>query len=208
MNEELFDEILKKAAREDLYHRILKESLDGGTPVVLYANPRDLEAWTFGYVQRVGDHTVSLQQLDADGEFEGTVSLRIGDIVVIMQDTRFERRARLLQEHLGTVIDANAEAEDLDEREVFLEELRSAKASGDVVNCRVSSDRDSQEVVGFVAEVTGDFAQIRMLTPDGEPNGLATLRLEDISRISRNEKYLNHLQILYERRKELYFDGY
>ncbi len=205
MSEELLREILRNANRGDLYLQILREAREKNTLVQIHANPHDLEQPVIGYVRSIGDETCIVQELDWEGLPDGLTTITIRQIRQIQQNTRHLCRIAWLQQHHPHPFDP-MEIEDLteDPEDCLVSELELARDSGQLVNCRIASENDFVQVLGFVRDIVDGYVQIHLLTIWGEPDGVATVRLQDIVSIYRNDRQQNAAYTLYENRHEVY----
>ena len=203
MSEDLLREILGNANRNDTFRQLLIRAQEARALVQVYANPHNLDEFVIGYVRSVGPDTCTMEELRFNGEADGNNTFFMRDIVQIASDTRLLRRIELLQERAGeeVVRDDDLDAEVADCIQV---ELERAMARRDMVNCKITSPRDFRHVSGFVRAVLEGYVQIELITMEGDPDGVATIRVSDIASVYRNEKRQQAAMLFHSERDRLY----
>jgi hypothetical protein len=203
MSEDLLREILGNANRNDTFRQLLIRAQEARALVQVYANPHNLDEFVVGYVRSVGPDTCTMEELRFNGEHDGNNTFFMRDIVQIASDTRLLRRIELLQERAGeeAVRDDDLDAEVADCIQV---ELERAMARRDMVNCKIISHRDFRHVSGFVRAVLEGYVQIELITMEGDPDGVATIRVSDIASVYRNEKRQQAAMLFHSERDRLY----
>ncbi len=205
VSEELLREILRNANRGDLFMKILQEAREKGTLLQIHANPHDLEQPVIGLVRSLGDETCIVQELDWEGLPDGLTTVSIRQIRQIMQNTRHLCRiAWLQQQQLPTQVVLEEEEFAEDPLDCMISELETARDTGQLVNCRIASESDFIQALGFVHDIVDEYVQLNLLTIWGEPDGVATVRLQDIVGIYRNDRQQSVAYRLYQHRKDLY----
>lgn len=204
MSDDLLREILREANKGDLFRKILTQARVSKTLVQIYANPQNLEQSHVGFVRSLGEETVLLQELTCEGEPDGTTAFGIRQILEIAQNTRKLRRVQLLHER-GLHLIGGGDAGISEESEDCVEdELQRALEAEEIVSLRVTTDHDYSQVGGFVRYVGDGYVQVELITTVGEPDGLATLRITDVSCVMRNDRQHRAAMQYYKHREELY----
>ena len=203
MSEDLLREILGNANKNDTFRQLLVRAQDVGALVQVYANPHNLDECTIGYVRSVGPDTCTMEELRFTGEPDGNNTFLMRDVIEIATDTRLLRRIELLQERAGEEAvgddDLDAEASDC-----ILVELERAMTRRDMVNCKIATPRDFRHVSGFVRAIVDGYVQIELITMEGDPDGVATIRVSDITSVYRNEKRQLAAMLFHSERDRLY----
>lgn len=203
MSEDLLREILGNANKNDTFRQLLVRAQDARVLVQVYANPHNLDECTIGYVRTVGPDTCTMEEIRYSGEPDGNTTFFMRDIVQIASDTRLLRRIELLQERSETL--TTDTDDDLPEAsDCILSELQRAAGSQEMVNCKVATPRDFRHVSGFVRSIINGYVEIEMITMEGDPDGLATIRVSDITSVYRNEKRQLAAMLFHSERDRLY----
>jgi len=203
MSEDLLREILGNANRNDTFRQLLVRAQDAHALVQVYANPFNLDESTIGYVRTVGPDTCTMEEIRYTGEPDGNNTFLMRDIVQIATDTRMLRRIELLQER-PEALALDDEDEIPEVPDCILSELEQACARREMVNCKVTTPRDFRHVSGFVRAILNGYAEIEMITMEGDPDGLATIRVSDIASVYRNEKRQQAAMLFHSERDRLY----
>jgi len=202
MSEDLLREILGKANKNDTFRQLLIQAQERGVLIQVFANPHNLDEFIIGYVRSVGPDTCTIEEIRYSGEEDGNNSFLIRDVVEIAEDTRLLRRVALLREYADSI--EEPEALDAEVADCFTSELERAQAQGEMVNCKISSLRDFRHVSGFVRDLSGGYVRIALITMEGDPDGIATIRISDIVSVYRNEKRQQAAMLFHSERDRLY----
>lgn len=202
MSEDLLREILGNANRNDTFRQLLVQARDNRTLLQVFANPHNLDESIIGYVRSIGPDTCTMEEIRHTGEEDGNNSFLIRDVIQIAEDTRLLRRIEILRE-CGHGIE---ESEPLlaDVSDCFVTELERAQALHEMVNCKIATVRDFRHVAGFVRNIRDGYVQIALITMEGDPDGLATIRINDIVSVYRNEKRQQAAMLFHSERDRLY----
>ena len=213
MDDEILSEILRKANRDNLFQLIIERARDQGSMLQVYANGHDMETAYEGFVLETGDDAFLLQEIDDEGELDGTVTMAYRAVLELREGSRLLCRMQALH---GTNQDGDFESgEEGDEysgADLIRGRLESAHTNRRLINVRLVSNTDFRHVAGFVRTITSAFVQFDVLTESGNPDGIATVRLEDVIAIYEDDWQIRRALKLYERRMGLYdnaeFDTY
>jgi hypothetical protein len=203
MSEELLNEILRNANRNNLFRSIVEKARDRGTMLEIHADRRDLDSGRIGFVLEVGEDGFTFQELDDEGDIDGVVTLSFRSLVELRERSREICRIQALHR-------AEEEAETSDEdvevsaADMIRGRLEAAQLSNTMIEVRIETDADCRHVRGFVTNVTGEFVQLNVVTYNGDPNGVATLRLQDVSTLFEDDWEIRRARRLYEMRDGLY----
>lgn len=202
MSEDLLREILGNANKNDTFRQLLIQARETGSLVQVYANPHNLDEYVVGYVRSVGPDTCTIEEIRFSGEDDGKNSFLLRDVIEIAEDTRMLRRVALLRERASVI----EEPEELDAEvsDCFLTELERAQARHEMVNCKIATTRDFRHVTGFVQSIKDGYVRIALITMEGDPDGLATIRINDIVSVYRNEKRQQAAMLFHSERDRLY----
>lgn len=202
MSEDLLREILGNANKNDTFRLLLIQARDRQSLIQVYANPHNLDEFVIGYVRTVGPDTCTMEEIRFNGEDDGNNSFLIRDVVQIAEDTRLLRRVALLRECAHLLGDPDGlEPETSD---CFITELERAQARHEMVNCKIATHRDFRHVTGFVDQLKDGYVRIAIVTMEGDPDGLATIRVNDIVSVYRNEKRQQAAMLFHSERDRLY----
>ncbi|MBI1320609.1 MAG: hypothetical protein GC168_16925 [Candidatus Hydrogenedens sp.] len=215
MSDEILSEILRNANRDNLFRQIIVRARSKGTLVQVFANAHDMESAYEGYVLDLGDDAFQLQEVDEEGQFDGIITMSFREVTEIREHSRLLCRLQVLREADADVddeIEPGDEGEEYTGGDLILGRLQMAVAHETLINVRVSSSTDYRFVAGYVRSIDRDFVQFNALTESGNPDGVATVRLRDISAVFEDDWQIRRALKLYERRRDLYgpaeFDAY
>jgi len=207
MSDDLLREILREANRDDLFRKVLLQARTARQLVQVFANPQNLEQSHVGFVRSLGDDTLLLQELTWEGEPDGTTAFNMREIFQVSQNTRKLRRVQLLNaEGLHPSPDEETDIEE-ECNDCIETELTRAQELEQLVSLRVSTEHDYNQVGGFVRFVGEGYVQLEMITTAGEPDGMATLRVKDISCVMRDDRQHRAAMQYYRFREQLYGHG-
>lgn len=204
MSEDLLREILGNANKNDTFRQLLIRAQDANALVQVYANPFNLDECTIGYVHSVGPDTCTMEELRFSGEPDGNNTFLMRDIIEIATDTRLLRRIELLREHAEQEMEPAEEDLEAEVSDCILVELERAFARHEMVNCKIATHRDFRHVSGFVRAILDGYVQIALITMEGDPDGVATIRVSDITSVYRNEKRQQAAMLFHSERDRLY----
>lgn len=202
MSEDLLREILGNANKNDTFRQLLVQARDRHTLIQVFANSHNLDEYVVGFVRSIGPDTCTMEEIRYSGEEDGNNSFLIRDVIQIAENTRLLRRIEILRER-GQVLE-ESEALQSDVSDCFVTELERARALHDMVNCKIATFRDFRHVAGFVRHVRDGYVQIALITMEGDPDGLATIRINDIVSVYRNEKRQQAAMLFHSERDRLY----
>lgn len=202
MSEDLLREILGNANKNDTFRQLLIQAQATQTLLQVFANPHNLDEYVVGCVRSVGPDTCTMEEIRYTGEGDGNNSFLIRDVVQIAEDTRLLRRIEILRER-AHLMDESEEFES-EVSDCFLTELERAQALHEMVNCKIATTRDFRHASGFVHGIKDGYVQIALITMEGDPDGLATIRLNDIVSVYRNEKRQQAAMLFHSERDRLY----
>lgn len=205
MSEELLNEILRNANRNNLFRDIVEKARDRGTLLEVHADRRDLDAGRIGFVLEVGDDGFSFQELDEEGEMDGVVTIGFRSVVELREESREICRIKALNDNPeeGTASDDDQSYASAD---MIRNRLEAAQATGALIEVRIETDNDYRHIRGFIVGVSSEFVQMQTVTYNGDPNGRATMRLREISTLFEDDWEIRRARRLYRLRDGLY-DG-
>jgi hypothetical protein len=202
MSEDLLREILGNANRNDTFRQLLIQARDVQSLIQVYANPHNLDEYVIGYVRSVGPDTCTMEEVRFTGEDDGKNSFLLRDVIQIAEDTRLLRRVALLRERADVI--EEPEAMDTEVADCFVTELERAQARHEMVNCKIATLRDFRHVSGFVNRIKDGYVRIALITMEGDADGIATIRINDIVSVYRNEKRQQAAMLFLSERDRLY----
>jgi len=202
MSEDLLREILGNANKHDTFRQLLVQARDQHTLIQVFANPHNLDEYVLGFVRSIGPDTCTMEEIRHTGEEDGNNSFLIRDVIQIAEDTRLLRRIEILRERGHVLEDSEPLLSDVSD--CFITELERAQALQEMVNCKIATLRDFRHVAGFVRNIHDGYVQIALITMEGDPDGLATIRINDIVSVYRNEKRQQAAMLFHSERDRLY----
>ncbi len=206
MSEDLLREILGNANKNDTFRQLLVRAQDANALVQVFSNPHNLDESVIGYVRSVGPDTCTMEEMRFTGEVDGNNTFFMRDVIEIATDTRLLRRIELLQERSEGVEMDDDDDDGLSPEvpDCITAELEHAQARREMVNCKIATPRDFRHVSGFVRAVLNGYAEIELITMEGDPDGIATIRVSDITSVYRNEKRQLAAMLFHSERDRLY----
>ncbi len=206
MSEDLLREILGNANKNDTFRLLLVRAQEARALVQVYANPHNLDEFIVGYVRSVGADTCTMEELRYTGEHDGNNTFLMRDVVEIATDTRLLRRIELLQEHVEVEAEGEEDEESFEPEvsDCISIELERALGRNEIVNCKITTPRDFRHVSGFVRSLLNGYVQIELITMEGDLDGMATIRVGDISSVYRNEKRQQAAMLFHSEQDRLY----
>ena len=204
MSEDLLNEILRNANRNNLFRTLVEKARDRGTLIELHADRRDLESGRIGFVLEVGDENFSFQELDDEGQIDGVVTISFRSILELRERSREVCRIQALHATQDQEDETSDEDIEYSSADLIRGRLEAAFAAGLMIEIRIETDSDYRHVRGFVSNLSRDFVQLNVVTYNGDPNGVATLRIQDISTLFEDDWEIRRARRLYEMRDGLY----
>lgn len=158
--------------------------------IEIYKDIDDMDTFIVAKVLKVTDNHAIIVKVSATGMYDGFHLIEIEDIYQINTGSKYIRNIDKLyaakkQKH----IEFDEENENL-----MLSILKFAKKNNFAVSVELFKDGDVQ---GFIKDSSEDILIISTLTNDGEPDGEATVKLEDVTSISCDHEDAVCLKILY-----------
>ena len=175
------------------YLEMLKMAMERGEPVEVYSDPEDTDRFAAGYVMAMDEYSVIQRHIHPDGREDGCSWRPVEKIYRVNSDTRYLKCLKMLME----AEDRPVFAPEGDE-ELGVQLLLFAMEYGMVVRIELH-DSDSWDVMGFVRGVE-DGVTVAMLNVEGEEDGVAAVRPEDITEISCGDEYEMKIGRLYRLR--------
>ncbi len=203
MSEELLNEILRNANRNNLFRSIVERARDRGVLLEVHADRRDLDSGRIGFVLEVGEDGFTFQELDDEGDIDGVVTISFRSIVELRERSREICRIQALHQ-VQEEEAASDEDVEVSTADLIRGRLEAAQLNSTMIEVRIETDADCRHIRGFVTNVTSEFVQLNVVTYNGDPNGVATLRLQDVSTLFEDDWEIRRARRLYEMRDGLY----
>ncbi len=137
---------------------------------VYVASESEGSKFEVGFVSAISEHDLTLACLNARGELDGSLVIRIEDIDVVELDDPYTRKVQLLHEYVGSVYKA---AETFTPGESFEGQLKRAIDEHLVVT---AEDDRGHRFTGFVCEHGEEFFVLELLNAYGAPDGRAIVQ--------------------------------
>jgi len=158
--------------------------------IEIYKDIEDMDTFIVAKVLKVTDNHAIIVKVSATGMYDGFHLIEIEDIYQINTGSKYIRNIEKLyvaknQKH----IEFDEENENL-----MLSILKFAKKNNFAVSVELFKDGDVQ---GFIKDISEDILIISTLTNDGELDGEAIVKLEDVTSISCDHEDAVCLKILY-----------
>lgn len=176
---------------------VLQQAQHAGNVVSIYHLDGDTSKFEVGFVEAVNGEDLTLRCLNARGEDDGHIVLRLDDVDVVEVDDAYSRKVQLLHEYQGSVFAKSDGVERGDSYESLLEmALRNRWVM-------TAEDHRGHKFVGFVSEIGDDFFELELLTTYGEPDGKAAIQKASVVRIEVNRRDEQTRAFLYRYHYEL-----
>lgn len=156
---------------------MLKTAMQSGELVEVYSDPEDTDRFSAGYVVALDGDSVIQRHIHPSGCADGYSWRSVEKIYRVNSQTRYLECLKMLMEPETEPMFVPTGDEALS-----AQFLRYAMEHEMVVQIELH-DSDSWDLMGLVSEV-GEGVTIAMLNVEGEEDGIAAVRLEDITEIS------------------------
>lgn len=174
---------------------MLKTAMGTGEPVEVYNDPEDTDRFSAGYVVAMDDNSIIQYHIHPNGGADGYSWRATEKIYRVNSGTRYLECLKMLLESENLPVFAPE-----GEEELSAQLLRFAMEHELVVQIQLY-DSDSWNLMGFVREV-GEGVTVSMLNVEGEADGIAAVRLEDITEISCGDDYETKIGRLFRLRSK------
>jgi hypothetical protein len=184
--------------RKDLFRGLLLKAHHTEEPVAVYSSTRRVENFAVGFVKGIREYDVSLALITPEGDPDGVSVCQMDDIVMVEVGSRYLSRLRFLYENRDqTMPPPVGFAEDATGSSCVATELQTAHDNREIVSLWIGEGTDTDvHLSGYVADLHDGFTKIAMLTPEGDEDGLAVMRIEDIDRLNRASRDEQILDLL------------
>src|SRR5690606_889232 len=112
-----------------------------------------------GYVLDLGDDAFLLQEIDEEGQLDGTITMSFREVTEIRESSRLLCRLEALRAadaEVEEVVESGEEGEEYTGGDLILGRLQLALAHDTLINVRVSSSTDYRFVAGYVRSIGRD----------------------------------------------------
>ncbi len=171
----------------------LHEAQTASNAVAVYADAEDYQAYEVGFVEHADPNEIVLLCLTPKGEPDGRRVLRMEDVMRVDVANAYIKKLELLYEYRDSLFDKD-----------FTERPRGGKLG---LHAILSQAQENNHIVhlvdgndygpsGFVKDLGEDYVVINRIGSQGEPDGLATLLLSNVSKVHvgrRTEQILSFL---------------
>lgn len=173
---------------------MLRSAMQNGELVEAYSNPEDTDRCAVGYVIAMDEDSVILRNIHPSGCEDGYTWYRTERIYRTNIRTRYMRCLEML-------MDKDFQPEYLPEGDESLAArlLRFAMEHELVTQIELN-DSDNWDLTGLVTE-TGEGVTAALLSDEGEEDGIAAIRLEDITEICCGDDREKKIGRLYRMRR-------
>ena len=173
--------------------------------VCVFRDPGDLRVYSAGYVAAIGAEDYTLQQVNSEGVPDGLDVGTIEDIIEVRRESRYTRQMALLTENAAELDAKPFSWSGKPNPDSCIESaLKMAHDSKEVVNILIATGEDELNCYGIVRELTGTHVRLDVLTPDGEYDGMSTLRLDDIAGLQIGTREERKIALFHKHRTHLY----
>jgi hypothetical protein len=171
----------------------LHEAQTGNAAVAVYADSEDYQAYEVGFVEFADAHEIVLLCLTPKGEPDGRRILRMDDVMRVDVENSYIKKLELLYQYRDSLFDKDFTDRPKGGKPDLHGLLVQALEDHHVVHLVDGNDYGPS---GFVKDVGEDFVVIDRIGPHGEPDGIATLLLSNVSKVHvgrRTEQILSFL---------------
>ena len=174
--------------------KLLERFKEENKVVSICSDPSDTNTCWTGFVVDVDDNHVLLAHITSNGFYEGFVLISTEDVLYVEEGNKYEKRLHKLyelrkQSHPNVVLNS-----DVDLLEGI---LQFCKDEGKVLSIELVED-DDYDPAGFVHEICEDYVCLEKLTNDGERNGFAYVKMENIHKIFVDGLNEQNISLLYD----------
>lgn len=158
------------ASVREKFAALLLSAQDRNKPVSLYhAADGDGSKFEVGYITSVTDDDLTLSCLNARGELDGSLVIRLDDVDVVETDDPYTRKIELLHQYLGSVF----KTQELVRGDSFEGQLK--RACDDRLILTAEDDR-GHRFTGFVKEFDDEYFALELINAYGSPEGEAVIQ--------------------------------
>lgn len=174
---------------------MLRSAMQNGELVEAYSNPEDTDRCAVGYVIAMDEDSVILQNIHPSGCADGYTWYSTDRIYRTNVRTRYMKCLEML-------MDKDIQPKRLPESDESLAArlLRFAMEHELVTQIELN-DSDNWDLTGLVTEM-GEGVNVALLNDEGEEDGIAAVRLEDITEICCGDDREIKIGRLYEMRRK------
>ena len=174
-----------------MFTKKLKELKENKQIAAFYTNIDDTSKFSVGYVLDYNEDYFLLAEISPKGLNDGFVVNEINNIIRINVDSRYENKIKVLAEYQKTIHE-NIEFQTDD---IVFEVLKFAKIKNYIVSIELINS-GFYDIQGYVATIEKDNCLINQVTEYGDVDGMAVIKLSDITKISCNSNDEVTLKIL------------
>ncbi len=173
--------------------KTLHDAQSTNAAVAVYADSEDYQSYEVGFVEHADANEVVLLCLTPKGEPDGRRVLSMDDVMRVDIENSYIKKLELLYEYRDSLFEKD-----------FTDRPKSGKVS---LHSLLSHAFENNQVVhlvdgndygpsGFVKDIGDDYVVINRIGTNGEPDGVATLLLSNVSKVHvgrRTEQILSFL---------------
>lgn len=171
---------------------IIEKALKEGKIISIYDEQNNSNVFSAGIVKGFTKEEIIIKKLNKEGKFDGTMIMKINNIVRIQYDGVYEKKLQIL-----STLKIENEIKEIEfdfNKHPILEILKTAKKYNKIVNIVI--DEDANEIIGYVNSIEGDFLEINTITIDGFSDGITIFKISNIQRIDFDTIFDRYLGIV------------
>lgn len=166
---------------ENLFLEIINRAKQHKKLVAIYTDKDETSTFSVGYVIDQIDEGLILHSIDTSGFDDGLMFMCLLDIYLIEIDTTYLRNLKIVSNESPKFNDFNS---------FILKRNKDENLIVDFLN-KCLSDKKlvtmslffGKEITGFINEISDDMIVLNIITSEGETNGIACFKIEEINRI-------------------------
>jgi hypothetical protein len=170
--------------------KTLHEAQNNGGAVAVYADSDDFQSYEVGFVEHADSMELVLLCLTPKGEPDGRRILRMEDVQRVDAENAYVKKLELLYQYRDSVFESEFVPHPKGVKPSIQSVLQNAHETNQIVHV---VDGHDYGPTGFIREVGDDFVVINRIGPNGEPDGIATMLLANVTKVHvgrRNEQVL------------------
>ena len=174
----------------------LQRLKDEGKLVSIFSDVNDSNNFSVGYVAGINDSHFILASITPTGEYDGFLLKEATSIYMVSTDSRYIDKLSTLIDINKTKFDAFFGCDDL-----VQQLLTYAKRTATIVSVELINS-GGVDCSGFVEFFNNNICKIQEINEFGEPDGMSTISVSEITKISCDDSNDRPVKLLNESRQQ------
>lgn len=156
--------------------------------IAIHTDKEIVSRFAAGYIHEYDDTMVYLKSVDPEGNDDGYIYIQIADVYQVEYNSRYLNRLQLLIRRQSELVTPPCIAEQQQGENYLISLIKQAMADHLILSINSIYD---YSLLGYVKDIDDQYLQVQGITDDGDDDGIAAIRIEDIKRVDiagTNEK--------------------